>query len=218
MGNTQQQGSGAKAEGLKEAVIVIGILMAAVGGAAGTYWLGIDREPASTGKSEAEAAGATTVAAKTSEPAPAAPVAATAAEMNVQHADVYFDFKRTRLRADAVAVLQDKAGIIKKGGSWVVLVQGYADRQGPAEYNKALAQRRATMVKEFLAELGVPETSLKVVTIGPEAALCDDPSPECRQLNRRVHLEIRKLTLPTAAASASPVVTDQSGPDTATRP
>jgi peptidoglycan-associated lipoprotein len=79
-----------------------------------------------------------------------------------------------------------------------VLVQGYADRQGAPEYNRMLAQRRAESVKQFLVELGVPEPSIKVVTIGQEGALCDDASTECRQLNRRVHLEIRKL--PRAAA------------------
>jgi outer membrane protein OmpA-like peptidoglycan-associated protein len=82
-----------------------------------------------------------------------------------------------------------------------VLVQGYADRQGPAEYNRTLAQRRATGVKQFLVELGVPEASIKVVTIGQEGSLCDEPSTECQQLNRRVHLEIRKLT----RAAAEPV-------------
>jgi outer membrane protein OmpA-like peptidoglycan-associated protein len=88
-----------------------------------------------------------------------------------------------------------------QGGTWVVLVQGYADRQGPAEYNRLLAERRATAVKQFLVELGVPEPSIRVVTIGQEGALCDEPSAECQQLNRRVHLEIRKLT----HAAAEPV-------------
>ncbi len=75
----------------------------------------------------------------------------------------------------------------------MVLVQGYADRQGPPEYNKVLAQRRAEAVKQFLVELGAPEASVKVVTLGQDGALCDDPSKECQQLNRRVHVEIRKL-------------------------
>ena len=42
---------------------------------------------------------------------------------------------------------------------------------------------------------------MKVVTIGQDGALCDEPSKECQQLNRRVHLEIRKL----ARAAAAPV-------------
>jgi outer membrane protein OmpA-like peptidoglycan-associated protein len=84
--------------------------------------------------------------------------------------------------------------MLDQAGTWAVLVQGFADRQGPAEYNKRLAQQRADTVKQFLVELGVPETAVKVVTIGAEGAVCDDPSKECQQLNRRVHLEIRKLS------------------------
>ena len=61
--------------------------------------------------------------------------------------------------------------------------------------------RLVPAVKQFLVGLGVPEPSIKVVTIGQEGALCDDPSAECQQLNRRVHLEIRKLT----RTSAEPV-------------
>jgi len=60
-----------------------------------------------------------------------------------------------------------------------------------------LAQRRPSRSRQP-GRAGVPEPSIKVVTIGQEGALCDDASTECRQLNRRVHLEIRKL--PRAAA------------------
>jgi peptidoglycan-associated lipoprotein len=49
------------------------------------------------------------------------------------------------------------------------------------------------VVKQFLVELGVSPASVRTVTIGPDGALCDEPSPECRQLDRRVHLEIRRL-------------------------
>jgi peptidoglycan-associated lipoprotein len=119
----------------------------------------------------------------------------------VVHSDLYFDFKSSRLRADVVSVLQEKAAMIAKGGTWVVLVQGYADQRGPAVYNRTLAERRANEVKRFMVELGVPEPSVKVVTIGPEGALCDDPGQECQRLNRRVHLELRRL----AAAAAGPI-------------
>src|SRR5256885_115489 len=78
--------------------------------------------------------------------------------------------------------------------------------------NKVLAQRRADTVKQFLVELGVPESSVKVVALGPEAALCDDPGKECQQLNRRVHLEMRRLgpvasvsTMSTPAATDAPI-------------
>jgi len=44
------------------------------------------------------------------------------------------------------------------------------------------------------------------VTIGQEGALCDEPTTECQQLNRRVHLEIRKLTRAAAAEPLRPTL------------
>lgn len=109
------------------------------------------------------------------------------------HADIYFDFDRSRLRADAVTTLMEKSEILKKEGNWSVLVQGHADQYGPIEYNKGLALRRAQAVGQFLVELGVPEAAIKVVTIGNEGTICEDRGKECQRLNRRVHLEMRNL-------------------------
>jgi peptidoglycan-associated lipoprotein len=120
------------------------------------------------------------------------------------HADVYFDFGKSRLRADATATLQQQAERLKKEGHWGVLIQGYTDQHGPAEYNRTLALRRGDAVKQFLVELGVPVTSVKVVSLGKEASLCDDPTPTCRRLNRRVHLEIVKLETPSLPLAVVP--------------
>ena len=71
-----------------------------------------------------------------------------------------------------------------------------------------IALRRAETVKQFLVELGVPETSVKVATVGAEGMLCDEATPECQQLNRRVHLEIRKLRTAAAPAVRPVIATD----------
>ena len=195
MANTQQQTTGQQATGTrggKEVAMLVGVLLMAAAGTLATYWV-------STRGTEAKSPAATTAAAE----APTTPraVASAPTGLEVVHTDVYFDFKSARLRADAVRVLQETATALDRASAWAVLVQGHADRQGPPEYNKVLAQRRADAVKQFLVELGVPETSIKVVTIGQEGSLCDEPSKECQQLNRRVHVEIRKL----ARAVGAPV-------------
>lgn len=120
------------------------------------------------------------------------------------HADIYFDFGKTRLRADAIETLQQQAQLLKQDGHWAVLIQGYTDRHGSVEYNKMLALRRGESVKQFLAELGIPAGSMKVVSLGQDASICDDPTPTCKRLNRRVHLELVKLEAP--AASLAPVM------------
>ncbi len=189
MANSQPQTTA----GRWEIAMLVGVLVLVAAASVVTYWARSD---------DAEASDPATSPAAVPTPAPRlrtvvpAPITG-----EVVHADVYFDFKSTRLRADAVRLLQDQAALMEDAGTWVVLVQGYADRQGPAGYNRLLAERRATVVKQFLVELGVPEPSIKVVTLGQEGALCDEPSTECQQLNRRVHLEIRKLT----RAAAEPV-------------
>ena len=145
---------------------------------------------------------------------------ATQSDAGPFHADVYFDFGKSRLRADATATLQQQAERLKKEGNWAVLIQGYTDQHGPTEYNRTLALRRGDAVKQFLVELGVPLTSVKVVSLGKEAALCDDPTPTCQRLNRRVHLEIVKLEPPTQSLAITPAMADTgsapSGPDSTT--
>ena len=168
--------------GVKKLVVLVGILLTVIAGAIGTYWVhsqGVEAASTTAGKATDEPKGP-----RAAIPAPPA---------GVFHADVYFDFKSTRLRADAARVLQETTGRMDLTNAWVVLVQGYTDNQGPAEYNRGLADRRAQVVKRFLVDLGVPETSIKMVTMGPNGALCDDPGKECQELNRRVHLEFRKL-------------------------
>jgi len=180
---------------LRHGVILTGAVAILSTVVSSVFWLHDRPDPASAGAPTSE---------QVTAPAPRASAAAPdPSEANVVHADVYFDFKSTRLRADAVSLLQKHASLVKPGEPWTVLVQGHADTRGPAEYNRQLARRRAQAVKQFLIELGVPDTSIKVVTLGQEGAICDDPGIECQQLNRRVHLELRKL--PRAAAALQPL-------------
>jgi len=190
---TKPTGSG------KEIALLVSVLLLVAAATLGTYYVRTQGAEAS-GKAAAASTTTETPRGRATAPAP------TTTESDAIHMDVYFDFKSVRLKADTVRLLQDKAALMERTSTWAVLVQGYADRQGPAEYNKRLAGQRADAVRQFLVELGVPENSVKVVTIGPEGALCDEPSKECQQLNRRVHLEIRKMTR-AAAAPVRPALT-----------
>ena len=65
--------------------------------------------------------------------------------------------------------------------------------------------KRAETVKQHLIALGVPESSIRTVSLGEEGALCIDNSDVCRRMNRRVHVEMRKvgqehMVVPTVAA------------------
>jgi len=186
MDNREQQASTSR-NGTGLVAVALGALMIAAAGTTAAYWIHSRGAEASSKP-----------AVRTTQPSETAPSPTGPEPL---HADIYFEFKSTRLTAQAVHLLQDKAAVMEKTSTWAVLVQGYADRQGPAEYNKLLARQRAEAVKQFLVELGVPEPTVKVAAVGPDGAICDEPSRECQQLNRRVHVEIRKLT----RAAATPV-------------
>lgn len=186
----QERGGG------REIAMLVGVLVLGAVATMTTYWM------QSRGAEAGDAAPAVTTPA---EAAPGRVAVPAPLPMDAVHADVYFDFKSVRLRADAVRTLQETAAAMDRSSTWGVLVQGYADHQGSAEYNRVLALRRAETVKQFLVELGVPEAAVKVAAIGSDGALCEDATHECQQLNRRVHVEVRKLR--TAAEPAvRPVV------------
>ena len=203
MTTTNTPSTATKNELLRELVIATGCVAMLLSGVGALYWIQTRPDEAAAGATITTAAKAGDVK-PTEMPKPKAGVPTPDAA--VTHADIYFDFKSVRLRADAAKLLQDTAAAMTRTETWAVLITGYADSHGPAAYNKVLAQRRAETVKQFLVELGVPETAVKVAALGPEASLCDDPGKECQQLNRRVHLEIRRLGLVGSAMPAAVVV------------
>ena len=122
------------------------------------------------------------------------------------HTDIYFEVGRKGLTDDAKAVLGTQADLAKNDPDLGILVQGYTDQQGSAGYNKKLGLMRGEKVKEYLVGLGVSDQVIKVVSLGKDGVLCLDNSDVCRNMNRRVHLEMRKIgqehmILPTVATT-----------------
>lgn len=141
-----------------------------------------------------DAISAVTVAVTTPPPPPppkAAPKASLEERMRTAVQDVFFDYDRSEVREDARATLQRNADAIKAifsdFPSAVVSLEGHCDERGSAEYNLGLGDRRATSVREFLVQLGVPEQRLKPISYGKERPFCTESSERCWQENRRVH-------------------------------
>ena len=132
------------------------------------------------------------------------------------HTDIYFEVGRKGLTDNAKAILATQADLAKNDPDLGILVQGYTDRQGSASYNIKLGMKRAETVKAELMSAGVVEHQIKVVSLGKDGALCLDNSDVCRNMNRRVHLEIRKIgqehmMLPTVATEPIQSADDQHG-------
>ena len=129
---------------------------------------------------------------------------------DILHDDISFEVGRKGLTDDGKAALQRHAEFLKGEPDWGVLVQGYTDQQGSMSFNKILGLKRAETVKQQLIALGVPEAAIRTVSLGEEGALCIDKSDVCRRMNRRVHLEMRKIGLEhmVSAPLATETITD----------
>ena len=116
-----------------------------------------------------------------------------AAVSDIIHTDIYFEVGRKGLTDEGKAQLSSQADMLKRNEDYGVLIQGYTDQQGSASYNKQLGMKRAETVKAELVNAGIAEHRIKAVCLGEEGVLCIDTSDTCRHMNRRVHLEVRKV-------------------------
>jgi peptidoglycan-associated lipoprotein len=99
--------------------------------------------------------------------------------------DVFFDFDRYDLRADAREVLKNNAGWLKANASARVEIEGHADERGTNEYNLALGAKRAQSAKDYLVTLGISKERLSTISYGEELPVCKDNNEGCWQKNRR---------------------------------
>ncbi len=187
-------------KGTKE-VYVIGGVVLGLAIVVGTFWYYSGQGQSYVSKAPAETLTNTQVTnvLKTSTTSPIEPIAhnqiapASSYKSDSIHTDIYFEVGRKGLTDDAKAILATQADLAKNDPDLGILVQGYTDQQGSVSYNMKLGMKRAETVKAELISAGVAEHQIKVVSLGKEGALCLDNSDVCRNMNRRVHLEIRKI-------------------------
>lgn len=105
---------------------------------------------------------------------------------------VYFDFDKATLKPEAKAELDRAAKILLENPELTLELQGHTDAVGTDAYNKALGERRAKAVFDYLKSKGVAPHRLKVVSYGEAKPVAPNNTPQGRAKNRRVDLTIVK--------------------------
>jgi OOP family OmpA-OmpF porin len=108
---------------------------------------------------------------------------------------VNFDFDKSTLRPDAVAILSEAVQILQRYPQLRVEVAGHTDLCGTDEYNQSLSERRARAVYDYLTSNGVDAGRLAGPTgYGESRPLENTPQthPACRnERNRRTELNVQ---------------------------
>ena len=108
---------------------------------------------------------------------------------------VNFDFDKSTLRPDAIAILNEAVDILKRYPDLKVEVAGHTDLCGTDAYNQSLSERRARAVYDYLTSNGIDAGRL----VGPNGygesrPLVQTPQtlPDCKnETNRRTELNVQ---------------------------
>ena len=98
---------------------------------------------------------------------------------------VYFSTDSVDLSPEAQQTLSNQAKWLQQYSQYTITIEGHADERGTREYNIALGAKRATAVRNFLAQRGINAQRIRTVSYGKErpVAVCNDIS--CWSQNRR---------------------------------
>jgi len=107
---------------------------------------------------------------------------------NVQ--DIFFDYDSFELRPDARSSVSAAAAYLSSHPAIKILVGGYCDDRGSAEYNITLGEDRANSAKTALVEAGVAPGRIRVVSYGKERQFCTEENDTCWQQNRRAQFSM----------------------------
>ncbi|RYG13816.1 MAG: OmpA family protein [Burkholderiales bacterium] len=108
---------------------------------------------------------------------------------------VNFNFDKSTLRPDAVAILSEATEILKRYPDLRVEVAGHTDQCGKDAYNQSLSERRAKAVYDYLTTNGVDAARLTgPIGYGESRPLEDlgQAFPACKsEKNRRTELNVQ---------------------------
>ena len=110
--------------------------------------------------------------------------------MMINLEDVYFQYDRATLTAEAQEILSNKALWLQSNNTAKVVIEGHCDNRGTNEYNLALGDRRAASTKAFLINLGVSPSRLVTISYGEERPLANGHNEKAWAKNRRAHFEV----------------------------
>ncbi|ABC24122.1 OmpA family protein [Rhodospirillum rubrum] len=101
---------------------------------------------------------------------------------------VFFALDSARLSPESEATLDRVSQAFLSGSPASVMVVGYADTSGPADYNILLSQRRAEAVARGLAQRGIASEVLTLEAYGEERLAVPTADGVVEQQNRRVEV------------------------------
>jgi len=105
--------------------------------------------------------------------------------------DAYFAVNSAKISPDTLATVIHAAEYLVAHPKIQVIISGWTDPRGSADYNLALGIKRANAVRDALVAAGVPPSQLEVISNGKSSQVCATKDSACWALNRRVSYSMK---------------------------
>ena len=103
---------------------------------------------------------------------------------------VYFDFNSSQLSGDSSLALDGNAKFLQENPSVSVEIEGHCDERGGEEYNRALGEKRANSVRQYLESMGISSSRLSTISYGKDQPLDFGHDETSWRRNRRANFRI----------------------------
>ena len=103
---------------------------------------------------------------------------------------VYFAFDSSNIPGSEQGKLEQVSEWFKANPGHSLFLAGHADKRGTPEYNRALGERRALAVREYLVGLGLPAGSLYTNSYGSDRPAVEGDTEDAYAKNRRVQIGV----------------------------
>jgi outer membrane protein OmpA-like peptidoglycan-associated protein len=108
----------------------------------------------------------------------------------MQLANVFYEVDSWQLKMESMSELDNLVSLLAENKNLAMEIGGYTDSTGSDQYNKALSEKRALSVVDYLIKKGISTDRLKYKGYGNTAPLGDNVTSEGRKLNRRTEAKI----------------------------
>lgn len=103
---------------------------------------------------------------------------------------IQFETGKDVIKKTSYPILDNVVKVLQDNPKWNVEVQGHTDNTGKADANKALSQKRAEAVDNYLISKGIDAKRLTAVGYGQDKPISENKTAAGRAKNRRVQFEV----------------------------
>ena len=108
----------------------------------------------------------------------------TAAKTQIRERFAYFDYNRSDLHTEDIAMLRVHATYLLAHPDASIKLVGHTDQRGSLAYNQALGAQRVQSVRAYFLKQGIPASQIQVASEGPATSRHSEPAmAKCRRVD-----------------------------------